>query len=612
MESAIAHIGGAVVRRQRPKAPGAQAASRRRWAIPSISAKNIPRPRRRNDTEEAIIPTVHHNGKPEPGDRAILAGLAGLAGAGSGWLALAVLPICFVAASLALRLAGGPSWLWFNLDPDYFYLFDALNLVNFETPGSVTHPGTTVQSLGALVLKAAYPFDGADAITAAVLADPESHLRLIGVVMIVLNGCALLVAGVVARRVFGNLLCGLVIQVGPFVSMLVLRHAFHVKPEALLVLAMLMLSVVTMLALEAGRLKRRPMRLAIAFGVVTGFGVATKVTSAPVFLLAPVVLGGWRPIAVWAAASAASVVVFTLPAIGAYGQFFDFLTQVLVSSGDYASGTPSVIDFARYPNNVYKMFSRPVFFQAVFVLSLLSAISWTWRAQRGADVDRLLVRTLFAVCLAQLALALVVAKQPANRYMIPAFMLSPLAAALLIHMITEWIPRNGPWRRRLGWAAAAGFALVASMQVFSVIDAGRELDDQRQTALSLDNRRFEACARIYFYSASSPTFALYLGDFVTGGRFSERLKAGAPANDYWFGKWLDPEPAVLRDWDGAKDMATVIRGYPCVFLRGLYEHQYIGKRLAREVPELQLDASCSTRDESIRTAGVDCQGRLLE
>src|SRR3989344_2104861 len=91
------------------------------------------------------------------------------------WASLLVLPACTVLAATAARIAGGPSWLWFNLDPDYFYLLDAVNVVNLTTPGHVYHPGTTVDWLGALILKAAYPLSGGEAIAAAVLADPERH-----------------------------------------------------------------------------------------------------------------------------------------------------------------------------------------------------------------------------------------------------------------------------------------------------------------------------------------------------------------------------------------------------------------------------------------------------
>ena len=88
-------------------------------------------------------------------------------------LALLLLPVAFMAAAFWARAQGGPTWLWFNLDPDYFYLLDALNIINLTTPGHVYHPGTTVQWLAALILQIANLGASGDDLTALVLADPE-------------------------------------------------------------------------------------------------------------------------------------------------------------------------------------------------------------------------------------------------------------------------------------------------------------------------------------------------------------------------------------------------------------------------------------------------------
>ena len=118
---------------------------------------------------------------------------------------LAVLPIGYMVMAFWVRAQGGPAWLWFNLDPDYFYLLDALNILNLTTPGHVYHPGTTVQWLAALILKISHPASSSDALTGLVLADPEAYLGLISVFFITLNGLALWGLGAAGRRVFGGL-----------------------------------------------------------------------------------------------------------------------------------------------------------------------------------------------------------------------------------------------------------------------------------------------------------------------------------------------------------------------------------------------------------------------
>ena len=511
------------------------------------------------------------------------------------WLAMAALPVAFVAVTLALRADAMPFWLWYNLDPDYFYLLDSLNILNLATPGHIYHPGTTVQWLGALVLKAAYPFTGAGGITGAALADPERHLRLIGNVIVTLNGAALYALGLAVLSVFRAVGPALTAQTAPFLSMLVLKHALHVKPEALLVLATLSLAALTVLALRPNALEQRGKTLAIAFGVVAGFGVATKITAAPVFLLPLFLLGRVRPLFLYGAAAVLSFVLFTLPMAGAYDQFAAWIAKVSVASGAFGGGAATVIDGARYPADVIKMFSRPVL-HVPFILGLLALAHAGLRRRWDPEV-----RALAGICLAQLAHVLVVAKHPSAVYLIPSIMLSGLTLALLWRLYRHRpVPAKGGWVLLLALIAAQGAGIVR-------VDG--ELRGLKETALALDQDRFSSCLRAYSLFASSRTYALYLADYVTGSRFSERLRTQEPANDFWFENWWDPSTVTFRDWTGKRDAARAMQGYPCVVIRG-GSMSRIEPYLARAVPGINFTKACSTPDEAVLTSGVDCSGRL--
>ena len=539
----------------------------------------------------------------------------GLDQGGARW-ALLVLPAGFIAVMTVLSIHAGPFWMWYSLDPDYFYLLDALNLVNLTTPGHIYHPGVTVDALGALVLWAAHPGAGADEITQAVLAAPETHLRLIGALFIGLNGAALLALGAAGYAVFGNLPPALILQMGPFLSMVVLKQGFHVKPEALLIFSALMLGVVTVLALGPGVLRRRRLRLAVAFGIVVGFGVATKVTFAPLWLVPVFLLGSWRAVGVYGALSLISFLVFTLPAIGAVEAFFEWMTRLTLASDVHGRGAATVIDFSRYPGNVLKLFSRPVL-HVVFLASVVTlAVLW-WRGRRGHGLPgpetqattRATSRALAGVCAAQLAQILLIAKQPSAIYMVPSLVLAALAAALLYRLLVGLRLGAGPARRRHDWAVAALLAGLAVAQTFAVIKTDREIRDRRAAAGALDNARFKACARIYFLHASSPSFAFYLASHVTGQTFAGRLAERMPPNDFWLENWWRPDTVQLRDWKGPRDLRQVLDSYPCAYVRGTFGGR-ARAYLARAAPGVPFDAACSTGKEFVYTLGVDCGGRV--
>ena len=519
------------------------------------------------------------------------------------WAALCILPVCYFVVSWILRADGGPFWMWHIADPSYFYLFDSLNLVNLTTPGHPYHPGTTVQALGALVLKAAYLTSSGEEITRAVLADPESHLRLISTVIIFLNASALLLSGAIAYAVTRHPVLALVMQLGPFLSMVTLKTAYHVKPEPLLILTMLVLGMVTLLALTPGALGKHRWRFAVIFGLIAGFGVATKVTSAPIFLLPVFFLGGFRYLAIYGLTSLLSLIFFTLPAIGAYDLFFAWMAKVSAGSGAYGGGEQTVIDFSRYPKSVIEIFGRPIL-HLPFLLSLIAlGVAWR-RRRRGLSVPGAESRATAGFCLAVLAQVLLVAKQPTAFYMIPAYMSGALGIVLL-HRLVAGLGLGG---EKLRWRSGRAFALLIGILVIvqanSVLRLDRELEDKYRTALTVENARFGKCARIYFFPAASQSFALALGDWWTGGRFAASLAGKRPANDFWF----EQNTWEFRDWKGPKSLPDVLESFPCAFFRGGHPGP-ISTYIEETVPELEYEVTCSTRDERIFTIGVDCQGR---
>jgi len=516
---------------------------------------------------------------------------------------LFVLPIAFFAVSWVLRDNGGPFWIWHIVDPSYAYLVDSLNLVNLRWIQNVYHPGTSVAGIGALVLKAAYPFTGGEEIAKAVLTDPEWHLRLISTVFIALNAAALGLIGAVGYRLFQNPILALVLQTGPFLSMVTLKNSYHVKPEALLVFTMLMLSVTVLLALRPGELERNRGRYAIVFGAIAGFGVATKVIAAPIFILPLFLLAHPGAVIRYGMASLGFFLLFTLPGLGSADLFWAWMVKISMGSGAYGGGDQTVIDAARYPLRLAKLFSRPVINVPVVIGLIVLAVGWVRRRGEGTPWSAE-ARALAGYCVAVLAQIIVVAKQPAAFYLVPSYMAAPLAIVLIQRVIAN----ASSWNERLRARAGAGFALLIGgliiAQGFSVARLDRELTGKHRTAAAVNNAAFAACARIYFFPASSRSFALAHGDWWSGGRFSNVLAAQGPANDFWF----EQNTNEFRDWKGPRDIRAVIGNASCVMLRGGHRGP-VSRYLREKVPGFTYKDTCSTRDEAVFTSNVDCSGR---
>ena len=215
-----------------------------------------------------------------------------------------------------MRYNAGPFWLWSNLDPDYWYLTDSLNMINGEWPKHIWHPGTTVQWIGALIIKISHPFSSPDDLKFMVLRNPEHYLSIIGFFFIALNTAALILVGTIGYVVFRDLNAALLIQMGPFLSKLIFKWTLHVSPEPLLVTTVIALATITVLALRDGQLEKHGTRYAMAFAIIAGFGMVTKITSAGIYLMPIVLLWNIRNVALYGVLTVVAMLLFSLPAAG--------------------------------------------------------------------------------------------------------------------------------------------------------------------------------------------------------------------------------------------------------------------------------------------------------
>lgn len=516
------------------------------------------------------------------------------------WGGLLVLPLVFMAAAFWVRASSGPFWLWFNLDPDHVYLMSSLTLGEGRAPGHVDHPGTTVQALGAAVLKAATPGANSAERTFRVIGDSEHYLSIMAAVHVTLIGLAMLAAGMIAFAASGRVIEAMLLQCGPLLVGLVLKHAPHVKPEPLLVVAVLLMMGAAAACLREDWLERHRDRLAGWFGVLAGFTLATKITAAPVLILPLFILGRWRARIIYAVMSAVALALFLVPIWPVLGRMMDWIGTIAMGSGAYGAGAGQVVDLAAYPGNLRKLLARPLFHGPL--LAALGLVLWSfWRALPKSEI-----RLLGGIAATQLLHVALVAKHPSAHYMIPSYVLGGLTLMVVYRLASRghlgaWVDR--PWARFGTIAVVAGIVLS---QAASIHRLTKEARGQRNAALSVDERRFAGCAHVATDFASRRSYALYFGSHLDGLTHLPELKAGQPADHFWYVAFKNQ----FRTWDGIADPATTLAPYSCVVLRGSAEQGMFGiaeAALRKALPDRTWNRSCSTRDEIILASGIDCR-----
>jgi hypothetical protein len=437
--------------------------------------------------------------------------------------AILVLPAAvFLAVWSAVLSVKGPYWLGSNLDPDYVYLMNGLNVFSGFAPGQADHPGTTLQALIAGVIGLAHAWTGSGSVADDVLGRPEHYLLLSSIALLVLFALGLAWAGLATLRATGSAAAAVAVQAIPALASRVLSQIVCVKPDALVLALAAALVAVTVSALATDREPGMPR--ALAFGGVIGLLACTKIIAAPLALVPLLLLRGAAARLAFVLAAAVAFAVAFAPAYSMAEVFGSFLLGIATHSGSYGSGARSLFDAGRYAGGLLQMAKwNP---DLVFVIAGGAAIWILARRKPELRGDRR-VRALGGALAAQIATLLIAARHPGPNYAIPATALSGLTVVL-----AAWIaPRVVVERRKVVLALVLPLAAFFSFRE-AVMGRERYRTFQRDTtehlAAAAAARAIPGASIVYYYRASAPVYALRFGDEYTAGRWTSWLSAHHP------------------------------------------------------------------------------------
>ena len=515
-------------------------------------------------------------------------------------LLLWLLPALFVAALFAARAASLPFWQSFNLDPDYYYLLNGLRIVEGLAPTDVSHPGTPVQVLIAIVIRALHPLAPTSGVVDAVLANPEGHLVAATTVIYVIIGASLWLMGRAAYA-WGGLVPALLAQTSPFLQSIIVKMALHPKPEAFLVVAVAGLAAACFAALRSEGRRDGP---ALWAGVAMGFGVACKIHFVALGVV-PLLLFDRRRLGVYLAACAVSLLLFVAPMLPSLDIWLDWMHRVILGAGAYGAGADTVIDPHAYPHNVLRLFSARWFFTGGIIVSLLTLAAYVRLRRRSLLPADPAIRLLIGTLMGEVVLVLLVAKQPAPHYMIPALLLTGPQLAVLWRITRTFLPAHVHRRAWLG----LGAALVVAPAIGTVHQV-RELAGWTRATQAFPMSRFDGCAKVYFDAGSAESFAFQRGDMNAQERYSPKLAKLFPSDEYtWFifdHTWWKHG---LMQWNHPVTLDQLFARYPCVVFRGNQYPQFYKVYVATN--KRSYDDECTVGEERIFTKGVTCEGKRV-
>jgi hypothetical protein len=457
-----------------------------------------------------------------------------------------------------MRGASGPYWLSGNLDPTYTYLMNSLNVATMHRPYYTDHPGTPVDLVGAVVIRAINPGSDRATIASSVLSDPEKYIAAINLVLVIICAVSLFVAGYVAQAVFKGLFPPLLIQASPFVSSTTLYGLRLIWPELLMIPLSVVLVAVVLWMLRP-KAPEPSLRYSILLGLIVGFGVAAKVDYVPVALLAVVVLPSWRQRIIFSVTTGLAFTLAIVPILtpALLRQMLGFLFNTATHTGMYGSGAPGFIEPHRYLASAVELVKGDALFFTIVLISMAAlALKSRLPALSGTRY-----RALLGVTAAQVLQLLMVAKHPSSRFLIPSLALVGLNLALLAEVF------GGTLRARYRHAAAlAACLIIVVVQAWAIRNLFRGLRDNVQfqsEAYATASRRFASVPMVSYYVTSSPYYALSVGSGTSGNLFATTLEQLYP-NHFFYNPWT----GMFSTFAGPVELDEIAKAGDWFILRG--------------------------------------------
>ena len=285
-------------------------------------------------------------------------------------LALAVLPITIFV--IAIRSFPPRICVYDFGDPDFGYLLNSLLIAIGHSPFHIDHPGTTLQLLGALLIRVRHAVSLISGATTplpeALLLDPYSYLKFIQPFLVTALAAATFWAGKITFRYGRSLPAALCVQLIPWISFDTWFYLNRFSAEMPVVIMSLVLAGY-LSRIEAVHDRKAP----FALGIILGSGLATKFVFLPMLILA-FLLPTSGEILVCLSSALATFLLVTAPIWPHYSRLLFWLEQLLTHQERYGMGKNGILPTASQVLVNFRELFVPGF--GLCVLALAVAAVW--------------------------------------------------------------------------------------------------------------------------------------------------------------------------------------------------------------------------------------------
>lgn len=401
-----------------------------------------------------------------------------------------------------------------SVDPEYFYLYNGAIIGGGTLSVEYTaHPGTPLMILTGISARAISFFQPGSYVQ-DVVDYPEKYIHSASLLLMILVGTVLFILGVKTWKYTGSVAAGLLVQLALPGSASLMHISGRLIPEALMILPML---IIVLLILRHIHHRDQPASSRwelSAFAVVTGFGIACKLSFIPMIIIPMILIHAeTRTKLKYLLYTFVSFAVFAYPVIFNFGDFWDWISGLFAHSGKYGTGDSGIINLAEVPGNFRRLFDndRPFF----YILALSIAVALGFRLLRRGNAtteDSAMVRAIAALNATVVLAVAFTLKHFEVYYFIPYYVFKIPLLLLSAMMVLRLMKKSRPARLALSGLAGLAALFLVYGQVVKASVINKNYQDRTE---ELQRRSIEF-NRIY-----DPASPLILAGHYSGAPFIE-------------------------------------------------------------------------------------------
>lgn len=487
-------------------------------------------------------------------------------------LIVSIIPIFtfFTCCSFALLFQNS-----YHIDPDFVYLINGLNFHhgNANDIIHVDHPGTPLQILIGWLIPIISFLRNAPDVSTDVFLNPNIYIKTSIIFIAFLEAIFLFLIGKTFYKNNHNLMQTFILQSAILISSTVILFYLKIFTETLLPLGVLMI-IFTILKKNQNEIS--DLAYSIIAGLIVGIFIATKITFAPILILAIFMIEKYKNIALFLGFSILSFFIAVLPVIERISYFQKFLFNVATHEGAYGTGNVEIFNPERYFSNMIDLLTTEWAFTIILSVGIVTLI--TNIIKHKLFFFKCKERKLmFAVILTIIAQLIVVSKNGGMRYMAPSLLLLSLLTILTI--------RHFPVKKN--------FSILFTLAiVFSIFKSHSSVIFNHSTELKHQHLMYDFINK----NITKDDAVLIVTDYSwIGSPFIE--------HSLMFGK-------LYCDRQGYKYNETLNKLYPNRYFWTHHSEQYSSWD-KNQMPELLLSKNMHNFYIYLQCANIDLQKRVL-